>query len=225
MNSESEWLCEHPNVLTCTLATPGTVDLAPGLEDPRISGTSSPSSSMSSSLSSSSSSASVTRARCPTPSVLVPPPPATALDRLALARTFTTGGRSRVTRTPSAVSAPPMSSRSSRSSSWTTGAVDVDGAVIVVGTSLRRRWMDGKQKNFLQSRCPLSARGTAQRSPTKTKSFNVKCFQSQSFQSGSRRLLFRDLSSALSDRYPREFNRYFKHGVVLMPNYCPRGRG
>ena len=161
MNSESEWLCEHPNVLTCTLATPGTVDLAPGLEDPRISGTSSPSSSMSSSLSSSSSSASVTRARCPTPSVLVPPPPATALDRLALARTFTTGGRSRVTRTPSAVSAPPMSSRSSRSSSWTTGAVDVDGAVIV-GWDLAPTEMDGggKQKTFFRAdaRSRLAAR-------------------------------------------------------------------
>ena len=122
-------MCEHPNVLTCTLATPGTALAPAGLEDPRISGTSSPSSSLSSSLWAPRPSESFARDLCPTPSVLAPPPPTAARDADRLARSVTTGGRSRVTRTPSVVSAPPRSSRSSISSS-TTGAIDVDAAVI-----------------------------------------------------------------------------------------------
>ena len=122
-------MCEHPNVLTCTLATPGTALAPAGSEDPRISGTSSPSSSSSSSLWAPRPSESFARDLCPTPSVLAPPPPTAARDADRLARSVTTGGRSRVTRTPSAVSAPPRSSRSSISSS-TTGAIDVDAAVI-----------------------------------------------------------------------------------------------
>ena len=186
MNSESEWLCEHPNVLTCTLATPGTALAPAGLEDPRISGTSSPSSSLSSSLWAPRPSESFARDLCPTPSVLAPPPPTAARDADRLARSVTTGGRSRVTRTPSAVSAPPRSSRSSISSS-TTGAIDVDAAVIawLPHTAAAARSTGWVGEKFIPRQLPehlASVEPRAARRKARSSSFRFQ----RGFQSDSR---------------------------------------
>ena len=109
MNSESLTLCEHPNVFTCT--TP-----RPGMEKPGASRSRSRRAVKVAAAESLVASPKLSEARTESSSTSSTPLDAgLAAPDPARARTFTTGGRSLVTRAPSAANAPPRSSRSSRS--------------------------------------------------------------------------------------------------------------
>ena len=137
MNSESLWLCEHPNVFTCTLAVPGTrgpvIMMGPPAAVAASRGTASEAL-----VEARSARRAATTASSGHASSARPPPGASPDDAEASraaasregaeargrgesaprrCRTRTTGGRSRATRVPSAASAPPRSSRSSSASS------------------------------------------------------------------------------------------------------------
>ena len=111
MNSESLTLCEHPNVFTCTTPRPGMggdLGASRSRGERRASNVAAAESLVASPKLSEARTFSSSTSSAPLAGSLAAPDPARA-------RTFTTGGRSLVTRAPSAASAPPRSSRSSRS--------------------------------------------------------------------------------------------------------------
>ena len=111
MNSESLTLCEHPNVFTCTTPRPGMggdLGASRSRGERRATNVAAAESLVASPKLSEARTFSSSTSSAPLAEGLAAPDPARA-------RTFTTGGRSLVTRAPSAASAPPRSSRSSRS--------------------------------------------------------------------------------------------------------------